>query len=55
MSRQFQTTPFNPLKNAMFGKLLQALASIVILGSEPREAHDHILLFDDSGNNATVT
>jgi hypothetical protein len=30
--------------------LLQALASTVILGSEPRGTHDHILLSDGSGS-----
>jgi hypothetical protein len=37
------------------GKLLLALASTVILGSEPRGTHDHILLSHDSGCRATVT
>jgi hypothetical protein len=34
--------------------LLPVLASTVILSCEPRGAHDHILLSQDSGSRATV-
>jgi hypothetical protein len=36
------------------GKLLLALASTVILGSESRGAHDHISLSHDFGSRATL-
>jgi hypothetical protein len=36
------------------GKLLLALASKVILGSESCGTHDHTLLFHDSGSCATL-
>jgi hypothetical protein len=36
-------------------KLLLALASVAIIGSESRRTHDHILLFQDSGSGATFT
>jgi hypothetical protein len=43
------------LSICLSGKLLLALASTVILGSESRWTHDHILLSHDSGSRATLT
>jgi hypothetical protein len=36
------------------GNLLLVLPSTVILGSKSRRAHDHILLFHDSGSGASL-
>jgi hypothetical protein len=42
-----------PLTGCLTAKLLLVLASRVILGSESRETHDHILLSDYSGSLQT--
>jgi hypothetical protein len=47
-----QTGPRRP--QPLTAKLLLALATTVIFGSESRGTHDHILLSNVSGSRATV-
>jgi hypothetical protein len=55
----FEITKFeDPCSNRLCSlqqiRLLRVLASTLILGSEPHEAHNHILLPDDSGSLQTT-
>jgi hypothetical protein len=49
-SKSNQALTLRTLAYCLTAKLLLALASIMILGSESRGIHDHILLSDGSGN-----